>query len=816
MNDRASAAPPADFLGPGVEGTADYEQQFAMDWKPPNLSNFGGGGGSGCGYSNIPGNRTSFMSVHSGVGSAFSTRPTTGMSSSASSKAPRRAGSGFFARVGEKFGLHRSRSSFSVGVDGDDHDDVNDDDDEMGDAGAHHGFVVPPVFKHTRSESMGANTVRGRGEQRHAAPPSFLRRDTDPVKLRKTAKTTDPVGAVPPVPAFDPTKRPSRDEIAANYQSLLASGFFGTHAIQSTRFSPPGRHQHRQDQTYMASFSQRLVEEDENSQHSRSIPPSPERQPPPPPPSRVAPPPPPPPPASLMDTDASMSTPSGIPISSTVVFNPVPLERTSSRGKDAPGSGNGNMAPPLSPAKRLTKPAHKPSLSFSSVPYTSTQPGNEPRPYRPPPIALSRFSLEMGRPRSLDLALQRQRGTKRPWAATRNDSQTSFMTDRTSYDYDPTDGTGIGLATTTTTEEEKHESGARKLVKRLRKSASKISIDLGRTMSRQNSTKFGGDNSNEGSEEFGELQPPSRTSLSSTVRRSFSWRLGSSKPGAGTGSKDSSSSPSSATDHHDHHQHSSSSGNNFFMGLNGSDTCFSLKPTNSSGDHAAPSAPVPPAHAAAPPALPVLTSTIVTTPSSAERNRLKKREIRGRRLRRKEGSVNASSSMSSPLKQPPMLLSPQQQPPPPPDSPTKPSTPTSRGSQSRSRSRPRRSDASILMMHAHAHAHAQSRSDDTTTGPGHAAEGLLHHTRPQFGTGEVSSSSNSSTSNAHNGMAHGGQSGADGMEGVEFSFHFPGRMKPGGPLTVVPDANRGVPNVPSIPGSFKKHGSVRVVRGDLF
>lgn len=39
------------------------------------------------------------------------------------------------------------------------------------------------------------------------------------------------------------------------------------------------------------------------------------------------------------------------------------------------------------------------------------------------------------------------------------------------------------------------------------------------------------------------------------------------------------------------------------------------------------------------------------------------------------------------------------------------------------------------------------------------------------------------------------------MEGVEFSFHFPGRMRPtsstsssatGGPLAVVPDANRGL------------------------
>lgn len=802
MNDRASAAPPADFLGPGAEATAEYERQFAMDWKPPDLDLAAGG------YDNVPGNRTSFTSVRSSASALTAVR---------TNKAPRPAASGFFAQVKERLGLHRSHSSMDV-VSG-------DSEMEDGSAAGSSSFFVAPVFKHKRSESVGANILRKKGsESRHGFP----KEDADDTRLRKSATNTAPPlasnpvgGAIPPLPGFDPTKRPSRDEITANYQSLLASGFFGTHAIQSTRFAPPGQNLHRQENTNMQSFAQRVVEQDETSQGSRSTPPSPERPPPPPPPKRAAPPPPPPPPpaaAAAMDTDATESSPepapAGIPASDTVVFSPVAPERTSSRGADKTGARS-SMPPSVSTTRKF-KSAHKPSLSFSSVPYSSTSPGAEPlmaqRPYRPPPVSIARFSVDSGRPRSFDVALmQHQRGVKRPFTSTNNDSQASFMTERMSYDYYDYEHDGIGVATTTNSggADEKQESGARKLVKRLRKSASKLSIDLGRTISRQSSSsRFGGAGDNDAGDDLGgNLEsPPSRTSMSSSLRESFNWRLGSSRPGPDSGSTDPQRSSTSSL-----------GGISFFGGISssgaGGDSCFSLNTTNSIVDHpaAAPAgAPVHPAREA--PALSALAAIAASPPSSAERNRLKKLEIRGRRLRRRE-SLRSSPTKPSPLNQPPMVS-------PTAERDTTTPTPSSAAAagmdwqasptklargQSRSRSRPRRSDASIFM---HSHSHSQARGD--------------HEEPPARPPQQQSFSAGYSPAAGH------GQGEDGGMEGVEFSFHFPGRVRPGGgggagvggygPLAVVPDANRGIPNVPSIPGMFRKSGlggSVRVVRSDV-
>lgn len=827
MNDRTSAAPPADFLGPGrgrgTEANTDYERHFAMDWKPPQL-NFGSNGSDGSAYGNVPGNRNSIsMSVNSGLSGL------TARTNSNNGKAPRPTnGSGFFAQVKERFSLHRSTSNLSVGADVDVDVDVDGDEDADDHAttnnnGSTSSFMMPPVFKHKRSGSASTtNTLR----KKNRPDWGLSKKDADDTRSMRSAKTApppafEPVPHVPHVPSFDSTGRPTRDEIAANYQSLLASGFFGTHAIQSTRFSPPGRNLHRQEQEAgsMPSFAQRLVEEDETSQGTRTLPPSPERPPPPPPPNRAAPEPPP----AAMETEHSATTSAGIPVSDTVVFNPATSGHTSSQDMDTdtsmsppppppdrepPAVPPANMPPPHTPARKL-RPTHKPSLSFSSVPYSSTRPGAEPvmaaqRPYQPPPVSLSRFSFSAGRPRSLDLS---QRGTKRPFTATQtNGSQATFQS-AADNDYDPMeeddDGNGIGVATTTDDGGEVNvESGARRLVKRLRKSASKISIDLGRTISRQPSARF----SDGGEDVTGSgLEPtPSRTSTSSNLRRTFSWKGLGSHSGGGSASTDPHHLPVSFTTTT---TTSTSGGGNFFGGLTSGvgGSCLPLSNTNSSNDHAAASAPVPPAHKATVPPVAIVSVPISGgSSSSAERNRLKKREIRGRRLRRKE-SVRSSPATPSPLKQPPMMMllspslatvvddnrvvhtshsngnnnnnnnnamdwqgSPNAKP------------RSSQRSRSRSRSRPRRSDASIFL-------HAQSEGDE----------------RPQFEYG-------------HNDPEAGG-----GMEGVEFSFHFPGRTRPGGggPLAVVPDANRGIPAVPSIPGTFRKgvhsghgHGSVRLVR----
>lgn len=984
MNDRASAAPPADFLGPGAESTAEYERQFAMDWKPPDLelahaapapaaAGFGGYGG---GHGDVLGSRASFSSVRSGASAFTNAAGRSGGNGNNNNKAPRQATSGFFAQVKERFGLARSNSSMDV-VPRLNSDGVHELDD--GSTGGS-GFFVPPVFKHKRSESVGANNLHKKPSeprQQHAggffsaANNNTTTKDgSDGAhnlhKLTKSATNTaighphphasmPHVGAIPSLPGFDPTKRPSRDEIAANYQSLLASGFFGTHAIQSTRFAPPGQNLHRQDNgpannkkntdsdsdnnntTNMPSFAQRLAEQDESRHEDATFPPSPDRLPPPPPPNRAAPPPPPPPAPSAMEVEmedvaepAPAPTPAGIPASNTAVFNPVapaatPAPRSSFssliRGAHTTTpSTSTNMPPPPPSLTNITsstanatkgrklKSAHKPSLAFSSVPYSSTEPGAEPLkaaqpPVRASPFSIARFSTDTGRPRSFDAAFlqhqqqQNQRGVKRPFTATNNDSRASLATttgcgagagrgsfeDRYDYNYDYEHdgvGIGIGVATTTTPAEEKQESGARKLVKRLRKSASKISIDLGRTISRQSlSSRPGDQGDGHHQHHLGSSLdlPPSRTSTSSSFRESLSWRLGVSSSSPGGGSSSLFGGIGGGGGGGGGSSSSSNSSNNGF-----GDSYFSLSSTHSNSEpqhhyqpHAAAAAttptaravpdppareaPTPPTTSTSPPTFALVTASLLSPdPSSVERNRLKKREIRGRRLRRQGSSSgnihHKSPTKPSPLNQPPMVS-------PPPAPALAPSSlvttegssssgggagmdwqssPTRRG-RSRSRSRPRRSETSLFMLSS-----TTSTSPSKSSSPRRMAQdggdgfggerGTTVRLLPQrqlFGAGSQNNNNNSSASLASSSPGEGGVS--SGMEGVEFSFHFPGRMRPGGgggaaaasgmsggsgPLAVVPDANRGIPSVPSIPGVFRKgvgggFGSVRVVRSDL-
>lgn len=804
MNDRTSAAPPPDFLG---ESPEDYERHFAMDWKPPDLGNFGRSSAQAV-SSNYPGNRTSFRSVNSGF-AGYTNRNGAG---------PKHAGSGFFKQVKQRFGLARSRSTY--GVTGEEEGGGS-----AGDGDSANDFVIPPVFKHKRSESMGVPTLRARdggNSQQHDF--SFLDKDEDNTFARSNTNTDRPAaesGGAPLLPGFDPTKRPTRDEIAANYKSLLASGFFGTHAIQSTRFSPPGKALHGQDsQPSFPSLSERLEDGPEASQGIRTVPPSPERMPPPPPPQRE----PPQPPTEPIDTEDSSSTPAGVPASDTVVFNPVsPEQKPDSSVMPPPGltpakklrpinphshSYSSTPSPPLTSSAR-TSPQH--SLSFSSVPYTLTSPGAAPiasplpapppsqLPYHPPPVSLSRFSVDSGRPRSFEFNLGHgaQRGTKRPFTSTANSSQSSFVSSRTSYDADVY-GDGIGVATSTPAEGERHESGARKFVKRLRKSASRVSFSLGNAIARQTSQQFDGDDAmmDEDSHDTGsslEIQPPPRTSVSSTIKRSFSRKFGGGGGKSGSVSGEASTTNSSA----DYTRHSSSStsssGPKLYSGTDSEGTSVSL---NNSADIPDASTPLP-AHAALSPALSVITGSpndSALASISAERNRLKKREIRGRRFRRSQSS-KLSPSRPSPLNQPPLTGA---------DAGSGGgmdwlTSPTKLRKSWRNHARPRRSEASML-LHA-----AQSRdgADDANTALGTGAEAPAE--------------------------AQGMTDASNGMEGVEFSFHFPGRVRPGVPLAVVPDANRGIPNVPGIPAAFKagaaggdkrvenvlRGGSVRVVPRDL-
>lgn len=821
MNDRVSAVPPADFLGDGrggisPTGGAEYERQFALDWKPPELQfgrDNGGGGGD-----NVLGSRSSFMSVRSGM-TSFTTR--TGAPSLKTAR-------GLFGKVKEKLTLHKSRSNWTVGGDNEDeHEGGGGGDDGHNDVDAKSSFLanfpIPPVFKHKRSESMDQGTLRA--NQRCSMSDDHATSEFGVFRAAAAAGANNKMNR-PPLPVradslglpstYDPTKRPTREEITANYQSLLASGFFGTRAIQSTRFSPPGANlnrrseQQRQRAADAPTFAQRL---EEVEGEASSVPPSPLREPPPvPSPSREAPPPPPSaPPAMDMDMEMEMeeeesagsesATPTAIPASLTAIFNPLPPSRTTttSRGADT------TMSPPPLPNQRQQQqtPTHKPSHkpSFHAIPYTSTRPGVEPtniqRPYRPPPVTLARFSVDHSRQSSRSLDIQPSRGTKRPFSsAAANASQTSFYTDRTSYDYDPMamDGHGgIGLATTTLpASPEKVESGARKFVKRLRKSASKLKLRS------QSSLNQCGGGDQDGEEEGAELQqPPSRTSMSSNARRSFSWRIGGgSKPDAVPSSLEGAFIPQH------HHATSVSSFSSTTGGghnsIFGNGRTFSLKNApsiNSSMDNFHPPPPSFPTDLAAAPtmgqSLPAIAAS-PNTPGTADRNHLKKRDIRMRRLRRKE--EGASTGTGSPLASGAMEYQM-------PQSPT-PASPSKR---------PRRSGASIFMRALETNNHDDRRAD------GKEEE---EEEETDYSESELPAPSPADMPSA---------APSEGMEGVEFSFHFPGRTRPSaggagssgslsghGPLVVVPSVNRGLPSISNTLGNFRarKTGSVRVVRAE--
>lgn len=829
MNDRVSAVPPADFLGPDAMDEDDYEKKFALDWKPPDLELADGnpymnnGNNSNNSFGNIPNPRTSFVSMRSGSYNGMPsslTRIGTGASSSVWSKAPKQHGSsstmssaatggGFFSRVGGKFGLTRSKSSFDVGED--------EDEEQVGHEGANGngaglGSFIPPVFKHKRSESVNSG-----------AATAFFKRDAEASERKSTAGGPRPfstlaAAAAPPAPAalpptagpvlpgFDPTRRPTREEIAANYQSLLASGFFGTHAIQSTRFGAPGQRAQQsppppqqppaEEPERAASFAQHEVEEaDEQVQHA-SHPPSPERQPPPPPPpSRLAPPPPP--PSMAMATDASTlsSSEAAIPVSPTVLFKPT------TQSQQRPVSSE-RMPPP--PTKRSQgKPDHKANLSFSAVPYSSTRPGMEPsmvdvRPFRPPPLSLGRFSMESSGRRSQDSVQRPLRGIKRPFASPWNGSQASFATSaanslsdgtpRPSMDCQRNSGQYGNAFTSGIAEEDKPESGARKLVKKLRKSASRISIDLGNrrqvSVSRPAPALDALDSNDDEMMGMNDVQentiinqapipaPSARTSMSSTVRRSFSWKFGK------LGNKEP---PATAA----------TPNTTWSAGFVLNNTDINRAPTASFALHA--SEPLEQQGRQA------TNTTPTTNPFSnfsfsmnggedMDRGRhqpqdshMKKRELRGRKLRKSVSPVKHSSPRMD-LPQPPSptrdtgMMDWQQ----PQSSPKR----LHRSNRSRSRS------PSNVIRVLHDPTHNQPHSG-STGGGGTPATITTSSSQCYF---SVSAPNKPASRDAGAGAED------SSMEGVEFSFHFPGRMRPtspstnpaGGPLAVVPDTNRGM------------------------
>ncbi|ROW04178.1 hypothetical protein VSDG_01031 [Cytospora chrysosperma] len=491
MNDRASNAPPPGYLGANAEDTAEYERQFALDWRAPGAN------------SPRPGNRGSIVSISS------ATSPTSPRSVTwpKSHKTAGSSTSGFLAPlwggVKEKLSLTRSGSSNTITSEKHGSDD-----------GSSSIFILP-TFKHKRSESTNtAHMLRANDSSRHLDTKSLHLGSKTPKLKKAPSAATLPIGGVNAPNRFDPATRPTREEIQANYQDLVASGFFGNRAIQSTRFAAPGQNQNRSNPPASPSFSHHFAEDGQEQQQNEVLPPPPPPQrqpPPPPPPTRRAPKP----PSLTISTDitSTSSSSAGIQVSETVVWSPVSNQ-----------SATWDMLPPSSPAKQK-RPSHKSSLSLSSV-FSSAHSTNEPsesRSFRSPPPSHARYSLDSGRRSSegqRDMVPKQQRGVKRPFTAS-NMSDLS-LAGRVYYGIIGGGESDTGIATT---EEVKRESGARKLVKKIRKSASRLSMDLGKTMSRPASVFAYETESNSSG-----LLSPTREPLSAVIKRSLSWRLGRSGP----------------------------------------------------------------------------------------------------------------------------------------------------------------------------------------------------------------------------------------------------------------------------------------------
>lgn len=544
MNDRTSAMPPPNFLGP--EEATIYEQQF-YEKRASTTSQVS-------------------ASSHQNQQQPPQQQQQQRRPGTAIGEVSKRGSTGFFAPLWdgmrEKLSLTRSRSSNSIMTAG------------------------------------TASKIEDKGKENRISAPFPILQPQDPASAASSGK------------------QPSREEILQNYQNLVASGFFSSHAIQSTRQPPPGQHQQQRPHTASRnsapanhSFAQRLAAQEM---------PAPDRAPPPPP---------------------------------------------------------AHMSPPKTATYSAFPPPTRPAPTPFAIPYAATKPASFEPSSLPTPTS-TRPSMDY------DTMPSPNRGTKRSHAA-------------------------VELASA-----EPSETGARKLAKKLRKSASRVSVDLSlaKTRSRPSTATTATTTTHSGG------PTPAITPRSSmSIMRSWSASWRNSQDGG-------SSSRSSAV--------------NNGAGSSSSTTSGALAR--------------------------ILTANNNTSaePERTERNKLKKREIRGRRVRR--------NSSKSPARAPP----------------------TRQRSGSRGRGRRSSSPCALPIMRPSTRdgaAHYQQQQEPvpfTHTNPLRAHP--THHTGSQ-------------SADAGDG------GGGDAMEGVEFvvpSFHYPQRMRPGLPLSVVPDANRGIPQIPRIPAQY--------------
>ncbi|KAI0878859.1 hypothetical protein GGS24DRAFT_345339 [Hypoxylon argillaceum] len=188
MNDRTSAAPPAQFLGP--EQLKDYENQFSQE--PPTLHE-----------ARRP-RPFSASAIHRPVDVQ---EPQQAQQQQQQQQQQRgvihKKSTGFFGRVRDVL-FHRAA------------------------AGGHHG----PASK--QQEVRRKHSSLQEPIQNNHAPvpprPEYMHAGRTQSEVNIAQMLPNPRGL---------SDRPSRDDVLASYNQLVASGFFQSHAIQSTRHAPP-------------------------------------------------------------------------------------------------------------------------------------------------------------------------------------------------------------------------------------------------------------------------------------------------------------------------------------------------------------------------------------------------------------------------------------------------------------------------------------------------------------------------------------------------------------------------------------------------
>ncbi|KAI5862324.1 hypothetical protein GGS23DRAFT_93203 [Durotheca rogersii] len=109
------------------------------------------------------------------------------------------------------------------------------------------GGGIAAVVTHRQQDSRKHSSLQEPLPRQQQSLPSMATTEMlRPENLRNTKSHSEMYEVMPQLPnvggaaAGGAANRPSRDEIMQSYNQLMASGFFQSHAIQSTRYAPPG------------------------------------------------------------------------------------------------------------------------------------------------------------------------------------------------------------------------------------------------------------------------------------------------------------------------------------------------------------------------------------------------------------------------------------------------------------------------------------------------------------------------------------------------------------------------------------------------